>query len=64
MYEVAYVSYNADGSWTDETFFHGTKAECEKWLKANCASHFDNYRGKPIEVFTLGSKQLDIYKAN
>lgn len=60
MYEVAYVAYNINGTWTDETFFRGTKTECQQWLAANCASQFEN--GK--EEFWFGSKRLDIYKAN
>ena len=64
MYEVAYVKYNLDGTWTDETFFRGTKVECQKWLAENCASSFEICCGKPEEQFWLGNKHLEIYEAN
>lgn len=59
MYEVAYVAYHLDGTWTDETFFRGTKVECQRWLSENCASTWEGNE----EQFWLGSKHLEIYKA-
>lgn len=64
MYEIAYVSYNFDGTWTDETFFRGTKAECEKWLEQHCAASYERKLNGGMELqYWLGNKRLDLYKA-
>lgn len=64
MFEVAHVSYNLDGTWTDEVLFYGSKTECQNWLDTHCAVYWEDCLCGGVEKeYWLGNKHLQIFKA-
>jgi len=59
MYEVVNITYNLNGTWTEEIFFHGSKEDCLDWLKTHCS--VSEYPGET--QYWLGNKHLEIFKA-